>query len=355
MEAVRHATTLLARMRQTPMRRGGRVSDSRLDLRDEISGIVERQGVLPALARRVAFQLILKFDDGELGDRKVWSAIGSQLRQESDHLITTVGLVERQVVVALPKLSALRIEALRRELAAADATVARTILNVALDAADPPRAARRYLAAYHRVAKQFEAIDAEIARTVANATFMAAVPRTTALAHARRFAQIAAAFRDDVTFARTVARVAFRSPDPIQTANEFVRTHDTLVRDMTAQGVAAAIARTLAGIASVCADPPAAARRLLAAFQDAERLVSRTHPAVARTIALSACRAADPVATARIYMQNYDAIVRIISRADPQRAREVAAQAFRSDDPLRWAKRYLAEIQTERRPARHRG
>ena len=104
------------------------------------------------------------------------------------------------------------------------------------------------------------------------------------------------------------------------------------------------IARTIASIASVGADPMPTAHRLVQNFREVVGLVEKTHPAVARSIALTACRAADPLGTARLYMQNYDSIVRVISRTDPRRARKVAAQAFRSDHPLRWAKRYLAEL-----------
>ena len=64
--------------------------------------------------------------------------------------------MERQIIVALPKLSADEIERLLHELQAADPQIARAILNAALDAADPVSAARRYLAEYHRVAEQLK-------------------------------------------------------------------------------------------------------------------------------------------------------------------------------------------------------
>ena len=49
------------------------------------------------------------------------------------------------MVVALPKLSAKQIEDFFAELKASDASIARTILNAALDAADPLTTGRRYL------------------------------------------------------------------------------------------------------------------------------------------------------------------------------------------------------------------
>jgi hypothetical protein len=351
---MRTALTLLTAMRETPMLRGGRISERRLQLTEDITSAIAAQGALPRLAKRVAFQFSLKFEEANLGDQSVWRAIGDRLRHESEYLRTTIGLVDRQIIVALPKLSAEQVEDLLKELTARDATIARTILNVALDAADPRAAAPRYLKEYHRVAKQFESIDPGIARTVANATFMASIPRAKADKYFTHFSALVARFRDDVEFARTVAKAAFRSPDPIKTANDFVTTHDAIVAELTSESAEPHIARTLAAIASLGSDPMPAARRLLKNFNQIVRFVMRTHPSIARTVALSACRAADPLTMARSYTKNYDAIVRMINRIDPQCAREVASQAFRSDNPLRWAKRYLEELHRTRLQAHAR-
>lgn len=327
------------------MHRGGRISERRLQLRDEIASTIEAQGVLTRLAKRIAFQLILKFDEGQLGDRATWRAVGQQLRGETEYVTANVGLVERQIIVGLPKLSAEQIENLLEELRASDPTIARTVLNVALDAADPRVAGRRYLAEYHRVAEQLKAIDPDIARTLANATFMARVPSKKAMLHFKHFADLFMKFRDDVGFVRTVARAAFRSRDPIKAAKRFIATYDAVVAELTSEGVEPDIARTLAGIASLGSDPIPTAHKLLKNFDAVVSLVKRSHPWVARTIALSACRGADPLTMAQSYMKNYDAIVQMVSRIDPRRAREVATQAFRSDNALRWAKRYLSELQ----------
>lgn len=202
--------------------------------------------------------------------------------------------------------------------------------------------------------KEFKAIDPDIARTVANATFMASVPREKASRHFRHFEALVAKFRDDVGFARTVAKAAFRAPDPIKAAERFVAAYDLLVADLTSRGLEPQIARTLAGIASLGAEPIPTAYKLVENFENVVRLVTRTHPWVARSVALSACRAADPLKTARAYMKNYDAIVRMINRIDPHYAREVASQAFRSDHPLQWAKRYLQELHQTRLQVRAR-
>jgi hypothetical protein len=84
------------------------------------------------------------------------SGIGQLLRDEIDRLQNSLGLVERQVVVALPKLSAKQIEDFFAELKASDASIARTILNAALDAADPVTTGRRYLAEFHAVVTQLK-------------------------------------------------------------------------------------------------------------------------------------------------------------------------------------------------------
>jgi hypothetical protein len=120
--------------------------------------------------------------------------------------------------------------------------------------------------------------------------------------------------------------------------------YDAIVEELSRAGVAPDIAHTLAGIASLGADPLPTAFKLLQHFEDVVQLASRTHSSVARSIALNACRAADPVSTARSYMENSDTVVRVISRTDPECARAVATQVFRSNNPLRWAKRYLAEL-----------
>lgn len=271
--------------------------------------------------------------------------VGKLLRQETEQLKTRLGLVDRQIIVALPKLSADQIEAFLEELQDADPKIARTILNVSLDAAEPLRAGRRYLAEFHRVADQLKTIDPGIARTLANATFMARVPRKKAMDHFKHFADLVVRFQDDVGFARTVARAAFRAPNPIKAARRFVADYDAVVAELASNGVESQVARSVAGIASLGAAPIPTAHKLLQNFEDVVRLVQKTHPWVARSIALSACRATDPLSTARSYMKNYDTIVRLVSRLDPDRARDVACQSFRTDKPLPWAKRYLAELQ----------
>ena len=337
------AHALLQAMRRTPMRRGA-IPERRLRLRDTIADTIAGEGVFARLARRVAFQLVLKFEEGQLGHRTIWRSVGRQLRTEAEYLNAKVGLVDRQIIVALPKLSARHIEGLLNQLTASEPTIARTVLNVALDAADPPMAARRYLAEYRRVTAQLTTLDADIARTLANATFMARVPDRKALDHFKRFADLLTDFRDDVAFARTLARAACRAPDPVAAVRRLLVHHKMVLADLTSNGAEPHIARTLAAIALVSADPMTTAHKLLTNFHDVLRVVSRTHATVARSIALAACRAADPLSTAHAYMRNYDTIVRVIGQTDPGRAHTVASQAFRSHRPLRWATRYLNEL-----------
>ena len=174
---------------------------------------------------------------------------------------------------------------------------------------------------------------------------MAHAPRDKAMAHFERFAQLMMRFRRDVSFVRTVARAAFRARDPIKAAEGFIADYDAVVAQLTAEGVEPSVARSLAGIASVGAEPRESARKLLENFEAVLRFAKKSHPGVARSIALSACRASQPLDAARLYMSNYDRIVKAISRTDARRAHRVAAQAFRTNNPMRWAKRYLAELQ----------
>jgi hypothetical protein len=338
------AAALLENVRRTPMAHG-RLRDAKAALRWNIARTVEDCGVPQRLADRIAFQLVFKFGPAAVGDLRTWRALGGLLQRDVERLKTHVGLVERQIVVALPKLSAQQIEHLLEELRTADPTIARTILNTGLDAADPVRAARRYLAEFHAVVREVRNIDPGIARTFANATFMAHAPREKAMSHFKRFADLMSRFRDDIEFVRTVARAACRSTNPIEAAEAFVAKHDAIVAELTSTGVESSIARSLAAIASLSADPLPTARKLLQKFEAVLAMAKETHPQIARSIALSACRATEPLRAARVYMNNYDTILRVIGETDPRRAPVVASQAFRSDNPLRWAKRYLAELQ----------
>jgi hypothetical protein len=340
----RTAKALLARLRQTPMSRGSRLTAQRRLLQEEIAASIESQEVPARLAWRIAFQLILKCDVTELRERAVWLAIGQLLKTEIRRLRAGIGLVERQIVVVLPKLSPDRIEDLFEELRAADPSIARTIMNAAFDAAEPISMSRRYLTEFHRLTEALEMIDPDVARTLANGTFMARLPHKKAIVHLRRFAELVRAFQGDVECARTVARAAFRAPDPIRAAQLFIADYNEIVTELTLSGLERQIARTLAAVASMSADPMATAYRLVQNFEDVLRLANKTHPWVARSIALSACRSANPLSTATSYMSNYDTIVRLVSVTDTHRARQVAAQVFRSDDPIRWARRYLATL-----------
>jgi hypothetical protein len=336
---------ILENVRRSPMTRGNKFTESRRILREAIASAIQREGVPERLAARISRQLVIKFEPRDLGGVSTWRGIGRLLREEIDRLQATLRLVERQLVVALPKLSAKQIEGFFAELKASDASIARTILNSALDAADPVTTGRRYLAEFHAVVKQLQCVDHGVARTFANATFMAHAPRAKAMAHFERFAQLMMRFRGDVSFVRTVARASFRAPDPIKAAEGFIADYDAIVAQLTSEGVERSIARSLAGIASLGAEPVTTARKLLDKFEGVLRVAKKTHPGVARSIALSACRATDPLDTARLYMKNYDRIVKAVSRTDARRAHKVAAQAFRTNDPMRWAKRYLAELQ----------
>jgi hypothetical protein len=93
-------------------------------------------------------------------------------------------------------------------------------------------------------------------------------------------------FEGDVGFARTVAKAAFIAPDPVRAARRFVRDYQSVVRELTAQGMEPSIARSLAGIASPCGNPLNTACALVQKFHDVEDLVKRTHPQIARSVAL---------------------------------------------------------------------
>jgi hypothetical protein len=210
MSANAQARTLLRRMRETPMRRGALAKRARL-LRADIARALGQGGVPDLLARRIAFQLVIKINPDELQDRSGWRAMAHELRDEMAVLMDRVGLAERQIVVVLPKLSAVQLEQFLNELMRADRKIARTVLDAAIDAADPVATGRRYLAEYRLVARQLRAIEPNIARTLANATFTAGMPLGKAMEHLQKFLTSIAKQKDHPDVARLLARAGFRA------------------------------------------------------------------------------------------------------------------------------------------------
>jgi hypothetical protein len=243
--AVKKAKVLLDVLRRTAMRRGA-ITRRQRRVQSDIASTIEAEGIPPDLAKRIAFQLVFKFDVSKLMDRTVWRAIGQLLEQEMARLREHVGLVDRQIVTVLPKLSAAEIEEFFEELQATDRRIARTILNASLQAADPLAAGRRYLAEYRGVVEQLEAIDPSVARTLANASFTAGTPRKKALEHFERFANLMKTFRNEGGLARTPAKVAFRARDPVKAAEGFISDYSAALVALLANGVETNLAKTLA-------------------------------------------------------------------------------------------------------------
>jgi hypothetical protein len=232
------------------MRRGA-ISEQQRLLKERISSTIEIRGIPTRLAQRIAFQLVFKFKLSELEDSAVWCAVGDFLREEIERLKTRVGLVDRQIVTVLPKLSACQVEDFLDELRATDRRIARTMLKAALEAAEPLAAGRRYLAEYRSVAEQLKAIDPSVARTLANATFTARIPRKQAMEHYTRFAELMMKFKGNLDFARLVAKAAFRAPDPLKAAEDFIADYSAVVAELTSNGVEPHIARTVASLSRV--------------------------------------------------------------------------------------------------------
>jgi hypothetical protein len=326
------------------MRTGGRLAERRRLLKAHIESAIADHGVPDRLAARIAFQLVLKCSPSQLGDARVWSALGLLVRQDVERLQHGLRLTDRLIRVGVPKLSADDVERLFEEMQRVEAKYGRTLAEAALDGADPREMARRYARAFTASVSRLAAKNPRIARTLAGAAFRSRHPLPRALEYLSRFDALVHDFQGNVGFARTVAKAAFIAPDPIRAARQFIRDHHAVVRQLTTQGLEPTIARTLAGIASVGAEPLTTACTLVEKFRDIEDFVKRSHPHVARSVALAACRATDPIETARLYVANYDRIVTVMARIDPRRARRVANQAFRSDNPIAWARRFHREV-----------
>jgi hypothetical protein len=192
------------------MRRGA-LSKAARRLRADIARALAEGGVPDLLAHRVAFQLVIKIDPDELNDRSAWKAVAVALCDEMAVLTERVGLAKRQIIIVLPKLSAVQIEEFLDELIRADRKIARTVLDAAIDAADPVLTGRRYLAEYRLVARQLKAIEPNIARTLANATFTAGMPLGKAMEHLQKFLTSIARQKDHPDVARLLQRAGFRA------------------------------------------------------------------------------------------------------------------------------------------------
>jgi hypothetical protein len=342
MDHAARARDLLVRIRETPMIRSN-PKESVEATWFGITAALEWEGVLPRLARRIGMQLVLKIDVGALGGPDTWRAIGRQLIDETDSLRSSIGLVDRQIVAALPKLAPGDIQAVLDSLTRREPFVARTILNAALAASVPRETAERYLVEYRRVVASLSHVEPSLARTMANATFMARRPTEKAEDHVQHFAELVTDFTNTEGPLRTLAREAFRAPRRRAAGRKFLADRKAVIERLTRRGTQVTVARTIAAIACVAVDPIAKGDELFDRFEAALKVVQETHPRAARSIALSACRSPDPTEAAQRYADNYDQIVQMVSPIDARCAHEVAAQAFRSDEPLLWASRYLRD------------
>ena len=176
---------------------------------------MEARGVPDRLAARIAFQLVLKCSPSQLGDERVWSALGSLVRQDVERLQQGLRLTDRLIRVGLPKLSADDMERLFNEMHRVDARYGRTLAEAALDGADPREMARRYARAFTESVSRLVAKNPRIARTLAGVAFRSRHPLANALEYLSRFDALVHEFQGDVGFARTVARAAFIAPDPV--------------------------------------------------------------------------------------------------------------------------------------------
>jgi hypothetical protein len=210
--AEQRARWLLEQMRETPMRRGA-LPRSAAQLKRDLGRTIAAQGVPLRLAQRIAFQFALKFPRRDLYGEAEWRAIGDILQEEIGYLRGEIGMSEQRIVAALPKLSAVQIEAFLDELNRTDHRIARTILHAALTTSEPIATGRRYLAEYRLVARELRSLDPGMARTVAAASFSAGAPLSKAMEHLDRFSALLKKYQDRPQLARRLARAGFRMKD----------------------------------------------------------------------------------------------------------------------------------------------
>jgi hypothetical protein len=241
------AEALLEQMRRTPMRRGG-VPRGRRHLQSAIAAALVSRRTPPDLARRIAFQLVFKFEEGEISDPVLWHGVGDVLCTEIAQLKSALGLGERQIVTVLPKLSPVQLRDYYDELVAADRRVARTILNASLEAADPVATGHQYLTAYRRVVAELEGLDSRVARTLANATFTAGAPVDKAVVLHRHLVDLSPELEDDPAASRIVAKATVKSGNPAARSKALIQRYKEIVADLIAGGIEPHVARSLAGL-----------------------------------------------------------------------------------------------------------
>jgi hypothetical protein len=169
-EATRRAQSILERLRQRPMRSEPLPLDKRL-VEGRVAGSLVEEGVPPALALRLAHQLVLRRDLSHEQDPEVWRAMGRVVLREADQLRVYIGLTDYQIATVLPKLSADDVQDLSLWLETTDRTIARTIFAAAIETADPITAGRTYLANYRLALRKAKIMDPTMARAVASLAF----------------------------------------------------------------------------------------------------------------------------------------------------------------------------------------
>src|SRR4051794_9256718 len=108
------AALLLEAIRRSRMGLG-RLGEPKRPPCDQIASTMTDRDVPERLANRIAFQLVLKCRPADSGPLTTWRAIGDHVHAEVEHL-RQIGFVDRQIVVALPKLAATQVQALLEEL-----------------------------------------------------------------------------------------------------------------------------------------------------------------------------------------------------------------------------------------------
>jgi hypothetical protein len=224
------------------------MTDHQRRLKDRIANAIGGQGVSARLSDQMACRLVFKVtvDEADPADGTAWAAIGQLLLAEIGRLKDQVGLADRQIMVVLPKVSALRVEELLDELQVVDWCIARTIFNAALKAADPITTGRRYLAEYQDVVKELQPIDPSVARTLANAAFAAGASWRKAMEHFKQSASRLIALKNHGGLARLPAKAAFQAQDPVKAAWDFIGDYNAAFAELVSGGVEWHLARTLA-------------------------------------------------------------------------------------------------------------
>ena len=274
-------------------------------------------------------------------DKPLMASLGGYLLAEAN-LLAGIGLNRDQMYSAMKKLSLY-------EIAELGEGYPKSIVNFALEAADPKEAAQKYMAKYEDVAADVSKTEPDIARSVAASTYYLKDHKGAAAKYVKRYRRVLRHLKgEDPKIAKTIALVAFKLDDPVGTADRYLGNFNDVVGHIrrkapkTQSGEDIDLARAVAGATFTAEKPAEAADRLLRKYDSAHQHIMPRRPDIAKTIARAAFTADDETAAADRFLESFELVASHMSGVEPELGKTIASRSFMAKDPLAEADRQLA-------------